>query len=120
MTDRSGLVVLAIRCGAILSPRLAMVAVIQAIWNGVTATSRWPMPVCASAAVSGMSPSREPTTSMPMSSGWPSTPSASACFCTGTSPRLIATSANAVLQEKASASVSGTSAPPPLPQVSPA
>ena len=67
-TDRSGLVVLAIRCGTIRSPRLAMVAVIQAIWNGVTATSRWPMPVCASAAVSGISPSREPTTSSPMSS----------------------------------------------------
>ena len=39
ITDRSGLVVLAIRCGTIRSPPLAIVAVIQAIWNGVTATS---------------------------------------------------------------------------------
>ena len=40
ITVRSGLVVFATRCGAIRSPPLAMVEVIQAIWNGVTATSR--------------------------------------------------------------------------------
>ena len=72
------------RCGTIRSPLLAIVALIHAIWNGETATSRWPMPVCASAAVSGISPSREPTTSSPMSSSSPVMPSASACRRTGT------------------------------------
>jgi hypothetical protein len=119
MTVRSGLVVWAIRCGAIRSPRFAMVAVTQAISNGVTATSRCPMPVWASAAVSGMSPSRDPTTSRPISAPSPVTPSASACLRTTGAPRLIATSANAVLQEKASAWVRVTSPPLPLAQVAP-
>ena len=88
-----------------------MVAAMMAFCMGVSATSRWPMLVCATAASSTIGPVREPTTVKPSrSQAVASIPNAAAvCFRT-VDPRFIPTSAKAVLQENASASVRVTSA----------
>ncbi len=56
MTDRSGAISFCTRYGFIRTPPLAMVPAMTAFSRGVMSTTRWPMPLWNSAALSGTGP----------------------------------------------------------------
>ncbi len=93
-------------------PPLAIAATIIAFCIGVRRTSRCPIPDCCSEAVSGMSPSDDGTTVIGTESAVP-IPNASACSRSFCSPSAPASSAKAVLHERASASRRVAVAPVP-------
>ena len=101
------------RYGAITWPPLAIVATIIAFCSGVSATSRCPMADCCSAATSGIDPIVDGATGSGISRSAMPILNASACARIACTPSCASRSANAVLQERCSASRRLTVGPVP-------